>query len=513
MYKMKQRKLFAALLSLVMLLTACGGGGGTTSEAPSGSGSEATSQSGEVKYADEVVIGVYGDTTTFDPHNGSGAPFIRMMKLEHTTLVEEDETTGELIPGIATSWELVDSLTWKFTFRDDIKFHNGELLTFEDIKFSFDRIDAGTRKDISYIDSLEQVDDTTFLVHLNEPFITFPVELTGTAFCIVSKDSTDDNVIGCGAYKLTDYMSGDHFTYERFDDYFKGTPKTQKLTFRIIPEDASRVIALETGEVDIIEEVAINDRARIAENSDLVLQESVMNSIEWIALNCKEGPTADVRVRQALAMATNKEEVIAGAYSGKGAVAHSILGSVMQNLIDVDFDYNVEEAKELLTEAGYPDGFTISLLCSGNREQMVAQVIQSQWKKIGVTVDIQPLDSTTRNDRYKQHNFEASLYSSNASNDEPLEFLEEAATEFGAGNRVDYSNARYDQLYSVITSTLEQPTRGDAIEEMQQIIGEESPFIPLAYPIDAQGMQKGVGGINLNIGRETIWYNIYKIVE
>lgn len=504
---MKSRRLFAALLSLVMLLSACGGNTDTSSASSSG---DASAQTGSEEYAEEVVIGVMGDTTTFDPHNGSGAPFIRMMKLTHTTLVEEDESTGELIPAIATSWELLDPLTWQFTIRDDIKFQNGETLTFDDIQFSFDRIAAGTRKDISYIDSLEKVDETTFLIHFNTPFITFPAELTGTAFAIVSKESTDDNVIGCGPYILTDYMSGDHFTYERFDDYFKGTPKTKRLTFRIIPEDAARVIALETGEVDIIEEVAVNDRARIAENPDLVLQEAVMNSIEWIALNCTTGPTADTRVRQALAKATNKEEIIIGGYSGKGEVAHSILGPVMQNLVDVDFDYDVEGAKQLLAEAGYPDGFTISLLCSGTHEQMVAQILKSQWDDIGVEVNIELLDSTTRNERYKNHNFEASLYSSNSSNDEPLEFLEEAATAFGAGNRVGFSNARYDELYSVITSTLEQPTRGDAIEEMQEIIGEECPFIPLAYPIDAQGMKKGVGGINLNIGRETIWYNIYK---
>ena len=490
-------------------MSACG----STNEPPAGSGSTsgATSQTGDVKYADEVIIGVSGDTTTFDPHNGSGAAFIRMMKLEHTTLVEEDEATGDLIPGIATSWELLDPLTWKFTIRDDIKFHNGTTLTFDDIKFSFDRIDAGTRKDISYIDSLEKLDDTTFLIHFNTPFITFPAELTGTGFCIVSKASTDDNVIGCGAYQLVDYMSGDHFTYERFDDYFKGQPKTKKLTFRIIPEDASRVIALETGEVDAIEEVAISDRARIAENPDLRLNEAIMNSIIWVALTCREGyPTADVRVRQALAMATNKDEVVAGAYSGKAVAAHSFLCSAMDGWIDSDLDYNVEEAKKLLAEAGYPDGLTISLLCSGNQEQMVAQIIQSQWKKIGVTVDIQPMDSATRNDRYKKHDFEASLYSSNSSNDEPLEILEEAATEFGAGNRPEYSNARYDELYSVITSTLEEPTRSDAVKEMQQIVGEEAPFIPLVYPIDAQGLKKNVGGINLNIGRETIWYNIYK---
>lgn len=473
----------------------------------------AAAVSPEVKYAEEVVIGIYGDTTNFDPHNGSGAPFIRMMKLTNTTLVEEDEMSGKLIPAIATSWELLDPLTWKFTIRDDIRFQNGKLLTFEDIEFTFARIAAGTRKDISYINRLEKVDETHFIVHFNTPFITFPCELTGTGFSIISRDSTDKDVIGCGAYKMVKHVSGDSIVFERFDDYFKGTPKTERLVFRIIPEDASRVIALETGEVDIVEEISINDRARIQADPNLVLQESTMNSIEYLALHCGEGPTSDVRVRQALALATNKDELIIAAYRGKAAPAHSFLGSVMQHLIDVDPDLDIEKAKTLMSDAGYANGVDLAIICSGTHHQLIAQVLQAQWKKIGVTLDIQPLESSTLAEKIKANDFQVYITSSNSSNDEPLEFLEECAGQFGVGNRTLFQDDRYDELFTVLTSTLEEPTRGNAIEEMQQIIADKVPFIPLTYPIDAQGMKKNVGGINLNIGRETIWYNIYKIEE
>ncbi|MGB4093579.1 MAG: ABC transporter substrate-binding protein, partial [Ruminococcus flavefaciens] len=243
----------------------------------------------------------------------------------------------------------------------------------------------------------------------------------------------------------------------------------------------------------------------------LVLQEATMNSIEFIALHCETGPTSDIRVRQAMALATDKNELIMAAYRGKATPAHSFLGSVMQNLIDVDPDMNPENARLLMSEAGYSDGVDLTMICTGTRHQLIAQVLQAQWKKIGIRLDIQPLESSSLNERIKSGDFQVYLSSSNSSNDEPLEFLEECASQFGVGNRTRFSDTQYDELYTVITSTLEEPTRGNAIEEMQRIIADKVPFIPLAYPIDAQGIKKSVGGLNLNIGRETIWYNIYKI--
>lgn len=515
----KIRRCLAAALCATMFLSACGSSGGsdgtnseqTTTAAATAATEAASAPSEEDQLADEVIIGINSDVTNFDPHNGSGAQFICQMKMMYTTLVEEDELTGDLIPAIATEWELLDPLTWEFTIRDDIKFWDGSTLTFDDIKFSFDRIAAGTRKDISYIESLEKVDDTHFLVHFNEPFITFPCELTGTGFAIVSKNSTDDNIIGCGPYQLTGYNSGDSITYTRFDDYFKGTTPTPTITMRIITEDASRVIALETREVDIIEDIPATDRDRISENPDLKLQEATMNSIEFYAMNCVNGPTADERVRQALMYATNKDELIVAAYSGRAEKAYSWLGKQMQHCIEAYPEYDIDKAAELLEEAGYGDGLDIQVICTGTHNQMIAQVLQAQWKKIGVNLDIQPLESNAFNAAIKDTNqYQIYISSSNSSNDEPLEYLEEVATAFGAGNRTQFSDPEYDELYAVITSTLDEPERGNAIERMQQIIAEKAPVVAIAYPIDGQGMKKNVGGINLNIGRETIWYNIYK---
>jgi peptide/nickel transport system substrate-binding protein len=496
----------AVLLSVMLFLTACG----TTQKADN-------SARGGTGYAEKMIVGIADDITTFDPHNGSGLAFTKMTKMTNSTLIREDNATGALIPGIATAWEPVDKLTWKFTIRDDIKFQNGDPLTFEDIQFTFDRIRAGTRKDISYIKRLEKIDKTHFLVHFNIPFAVFPAELTGTGFSIVSHKTTKGNVIGCGPYKLVNHVSGDRIEFERFDDYYEGTPKTKHIVFRIIPETTARVIALETGEIDIAEDVAIPDRPRIANNSALQLLERVQNCLEYVGFNCVQGPTADKRVRQALILATDKKELAQAVSDGTGVASSTILGPSTKYRItdDVTWAYNPERAKRLLAEAGYPNGFTMQVLCKGSSHQLIAQMLQAQWKEVGVTVDVQFMESSAFNDATAKRRFQAFINSDNNSNDEPSEFFEEL---YGpradtVGNKVAFRNKRYDELFEILLSSHDDAIRKPAAIEMQKIVMEETPVMPLFSPSDAFGAKKGVEGAVVNIGRETVWYHINKPIK
>ncbi|MCD8329397.1 MAG: ABC transporter substrate-binding protein [Lachnospiraceae bacterium] len=520
MKKIKRYRLLGLLMAAMMLiLSACSStssstetsGSTSVSEgetvAESGSDTEATATG---DYAEEVIIGISEDITNFDPYWGTGMQAYRMARLLHSTLIGEDQETGELIPAIATEWEMVDDLTWEFTIRDDVTFWDGTTLTFEDIEWSFNRIATDSRKNVDYIESLEKIDETHFQIHLTEPFITLDYELTGPVFSICSQNSTEDDLIGCGPYQLESYTSGSSIVLTRFDDYYRGTPLTKTITMRIIEEDSSRVIALETGEIDVAEEVPVSERERISENSDLKIESRSGSEIVQICINTTTGATADKRVRQALQYATNRSDIISAAYSGEAEEALSMLAPTMQNYVETSYDYDLEKAKELLEEAGYADGLDITLSCTGTTDQMIAQVLQAQWKEAGINVEIDLCESTAFENAVDNKNYEVCIYTVISTNDEPLEFLEEYYSEFGLGNITGYSNSEYDELYEVISSTREQPTRGEAVEELQNILGEDVPAFSLVIPAQAIGMKTSVDGVTLNQGGETQWWTIYK---
>jgi peptide/nickel transport system substrate-binding protein len=364
------------------------------------------------------------------------------------------------------------------------------------------------------IDRLEQIDEKHFYMHLKYPYSIIQYELSGNGFSIISHKSTDDNIIACGPYKLAKHVSGDRIELERFDDFYEETPITKRIIFRIIPETTARVIALETGEIDVADDVPVVERARIAGNPELKLHEVVTSCTEMIYLNCAKGPTSDIRVRQALAMATNREELTLAVTNGTGvpsSTPHPI--NVPYRYKGEGLPYNPEEAKKLLAEAGYPDGFSLQIVLRNSTHKMIAEMLQAQWKEIGVKVDVQFTEVSTFFDRINNGRFEAYLLVNNNSKGDVYKTLEEFYSPNAGmkGDRMLYKNDRVDKLFDIIKESSDERKREEAGIEIQKIVMKEVPAIPLFCPTDAIGGRKGVEGIAVSPGRTTYFGDIYRV--
>ena len=517
---MKKHRKLSAILALMLAaslaLTACGGNGNENANTPNtGDGTSDDGGSTGGGYKQEVIVGLAEDVTNFDPHVANGTAVSKVLLCIHGWLFELDPETNTPIPGIATDLEQVDELTWQFTIRDDVKFHNGDTLTVEDVIFSLERATNEGRGDLYMIDSLEKVDETHLNIHLNQPYAMLDTLLGFNPYAIISQKSTADDIIGCGAYTLANHVSGDRIELERFDDYYRGTPKTEKLTFRVIPEDTARVIALENGEIDIADAVSIMERGNVADDPDLVLLERAVASVEYIGFNCVEGPTADIRVRQALAYATDREEVALAASDGSGVPSTTVAGAGVPYRYENDmYPRDLEKAKALLAEAGYPDGFDLQILCKGSEQQIMAQVLQGQWGEIGVNVDVQFTESTGFFDAINNGNFQSYMLTNNCNNGNFLATMENWYGPYAgsAGNRMLFQNDRFDELFVLYGQNADEALREEYATEMQQIIMEECPAIPLYCPTDAIGTAAGVHEMYVSPGRSATQFK-YVYVE
>lgn len=331
-------------------------------------------------------------------------------------------------PLLAKSWEQIDDATWEIKLEQGVKFHNGEELTADVVRYTIERIlnpDLASQQFIwhSMTDSVEVIDDYTLRLHYKEPFPaslvgqqlwrTFPVppallEAEGDEYLISSP-------VGTGPYKFVEMVKDDYVKLERFDDYWGPAPAYQYITIRTIPDATTRAAALLSGEVDIVHGLSLTE-APLVEKSPNTRVESVPGGrIAMIQFALLEGePTnvealRDKRVRQALAHAIDVENEIIPLMEGYGAPVGTM---VCPTCFGYDprfadpIPYDPEKAKELLAEAGYPDGFSLTFgTPSGGRpmDKQVAEVACAAWSRIGIDCQLQPMESTAFTVGWKEH--------------------------------------------------------------------------------------------------------------
>ena len=493
-------QILCLLLTLTILFSACGSNlnNGNVSD-----DNDATKDN-EIRYKDTLVVGISTEPVSLDNHSDADTASLLGIDMVYDNLIGRDPETGELIPMLAESWEFVDDLTLVFKLRQDVKDHKGNQFTAADVKFSIDRQKELLRAagDVETVDSVEVVDEYTVQFNLNTPSVPLLTLLSDNPSSIQSShclDSGEWECVGTGPYILTDWQAGDSMTFTRNENYWGGVPETETIIFRLIPEDSSRLIALETGEIDICQNVKATDKNKIAENPELMLFEAPSNGVEYVVLNCAEGPFANMKVRQALSAATNREELVQAVFQGNGVVNNSILGPGVIYHCDVSdhaFDYDIENAKKLLEEAGYGDGFSFTMLVKGSQQQLTAQVLQAQYAEVGITMDIQFAENTAFFDALNRGDFDAGMITLSNTSGEPIAQCDKLySVNFGsAGNRGKWKNERYDELYLASFAETDTEKRAEIFKEMQEIVAEENPFIMMMCAELYTGAVKGMEG-------------------
>ena len=286
------------------------------------------------QYKDTLTWAQGSDVTSLDPHQGKETPAVQVTSQIFDTLVAVDPATNELFPQIAESWDIVDDLTYVFHIRQGIKFHDGTELTAEDVKFSLDRAIASSAVSyiVDFIDTVTVNDDYTVTIVTDAPYGPTLRNLAIPFAAIVPKHVVEAdeqnfilNPVGSGPYTFVEWKQGDHVTLKAFDDYYAGKALTENLIMKVVPETSQRSIALETGEIDLAYDLAVNDLPKVRDNAALTAYEIPSLSCWYISMNMNKAPFDNALVREALSYAIDRQLLVDALNMGSGQPADAII--------------------------------------------------------------------------------------------------------------------------------------------------------------------------------------------
>ncbi|MCI6887425.1 MAG: ABC transporter substrate-binding protein [Lachnospiraceae bacterium] len=512
------KKLVSVLLAGVMcasLLTACGGSSSTGSSNTSATAAGGTESTQTAAGKTTINIGVKSDLTSLDPHNHNDTISAYATRHIYNNLVKLT-ADNEFVGNLAESWEFKDDVTVEFTLKEGIKFHNGDTLTSEDVKFSLERQKESPKIGhlVSMIDNVEVVDDTHFIIHMNTPSNALISSLNHSGCAILDKSYTEaleaegktleSAPMGCGPYKFEEWIPGASFTLVKFDDYFDPETAAQndKLVFKVIPEEAARTIALENGELDLIVDANTTDAQRIRDNASLALDECVSTHVEYLAMNTQKAPFDNKLVRQALNHAIKKDDIVIAAIDGEGEAFDNYIGKAAIGYYDtaVKYDYNPEKAKELLAEAGYPNGFTFTCYLAGEIRARSATIVQANLAEIGITMNIEQMEASTFYEKTGKGEHDACLagWVANAEPDNTYRPLFTSEKAGAGGNRAFYKNPEVDKLVDDAATNRDSAAVQKDYETILHTVSDDAIWVPLYSKKGLCGRNKDLQGFTIS---------------
>lgn len=519
------KKLLALILAAVMILSlaACGGNDTPdtpdtpdTTVAPKDPGkldSEVIQGSEAESYKEHINIALASQITTLDPGLISNVQHYYLFNMVYNTLVFYNNSTKEFTGELATTFEWADDTYTKLhiVLRDDVKFHNGEPLTAEDVAFTLDRTTSSLVSNT--YDHCEIVSDNELYICLNQPNVDFMYVLSHNSSAVVNKDSLDKDpdlggVIGTGPWviDMDNYVAGDTIELVRNDNYWGELPATKSISLRLISNASARLIALENGEVSLMTSIAPTELAAAEGNDDINVYNFNTAQMYYFAFNNTNGPAAnDQKLRQAIAYAINREDLYAATGDEGGSAATTFWGWHMKyyaDEFDLDLSYNPDKAKELVAELG--DNTTLHLMVNTTSSDynIMAQVIQEQCRQVGITIIIDEVDSAgaSANSKYASATHEAMLYSINMNDwDSDMARLLSVGSNT---NKAVLNNERVIELLSQGVATTDEAERAAIYKELQTLIHDNCFYIPLYYTSDTVAYADGVSGMRLSYSRD-----------
>lgn len=504
------KKNFNHAMSLVLVaamalsLAACGGN-------PANNGAEGGETAGG--YKNTLTWAQGADVTSLDPHQGHETPAVQVTSQIFDTLVTLDPKTNEIVPQIADSWEQIDEQTYVFKIHEGIKFHDGSDLTAEDVKFSLDRArnSATVSYIVNFIEDVTVDDDHTVTVKTTAPYAPALRNLAIPFAAIVPKavvEADEDafilNPVGSGPYKFVEWNQGDHVTLKAFDDYYAGKAETENLIMKVIPETSQRTIALETGEVDMAYDLAVNDIPKVNENNKLQVYEIPSLTCWYVSMNLNKKPFDNPKVREALSMAIDRQTIIDTINAGSGQPADAIIAPAVFGYYSTGVrEYNPTKAKELLAEAGYPDGFSTSLWVNDNQSRIeMCQAMQAMLLEIGVQCNIEVLEFGSYISRTVAGEHDMAYFgwtTSSGDADYSYYSLEHSTQQGAAGNRSFLADPDVDKLIEKARFNTNESERKDLYKELAIKLDEINNNIPIFYSYINVGANKNVEGFIMNV--------------
>ncbi len=496
-----------------------------------------TLASGTPVNAAELSIALSADVTSIDPHYHNLTPNNNVAEHIFETLVTKDPRS-KLKPALAESWRAIDDLTWEFKLRRGVKFHDGGDFTAPDVVFSIDRVPNVPNSPSSFATYSKQitekivVDPYTIRFKTATPYPLMPNDMS-TIFILSARAAkgttpagaaTEDfnngkATIGTGPFKFVRYAKGDRIELTRHDAYWGTKSAWDKVTLRIITADPTRVAALLAGDVRAIENVPTSDIARIAKSNDLTLYRTVSHRLMYLHLDSnrdrspfvtdkagkplEKNPLKDLRVRRAISKAINRQALVERVMEGAAVTSGQLMPEGMFGYTGAlkPEAYDVDGAKKLLTEAGYPDGFALTLHAPNDRyvnDEQIAQAIAQLLARAGIATRVEAMPSSVYFTRASKLEFSLMLVgwaADTAESSSPLKALLATFNKekgMGATNRGRYSNPKMDETLTQALAIVDDTKRERMLQLATEIAVNDLGIIPLYHQHNLWAARKGI---------------------
>lgn len=492
---MKRFIAFVMLLAMTTALCACKGG---TDVKPD-------NNSDSVYYGGKITVGITQDLDSLDPHKvvAAGTKEVLYNIFEGLIKVGKD---GSFIPAIASSYTVSqDGLTYSFTLRENVKFHNGKIVTADDVIYSLKRV-AGMLEnpeaDVSKVAAFSVISDIVKTDKGVDVILSSPnTELTGLFTCsIIPCDYTQQSSfpVGTGPFRFVSYEPLQKIVMEKNPDYYiEGVPYLDEVTFKISASTDAAFMELMSGSIDLFPYITNDQATQLAGRMNIL--DGTMNLVQALFLNNISAPFDNLKVRQAMCYAIDRQGILNMVAGGKGEIIGSNMFPTFTQYYDETlvsaYPYDPEKAKTLLAEAGYPDGFTFTITVPSNYDFHVrtAQVVVDQLKKVGITAKIDLVEwSTWLSDIYAGRQFEATVIGldSQLAPSDVLRFYPTTSSK----NFINYTNAEFDEIFAEAKETADEAKKAQDYKKLQQILTADAASVYLQSPAQFVAINKKLAG-------------------
>lgn len=524
------KKLIALTLAALMLLSVlagCSSNAGTagsetaatTDSTGATTGETASTESGsstEASTPNEFTFVMGTEPTTMDVHFCTDAATSRILLQVHETLFKWDKESKTVIPWLVeTSTESDDGLSWTFKLKEGIKFHDGTDFNAEAVKYNFERLlnpDTGSSKAsaLSGVTSIEAPSEYEVKINLSGRNLIFEQTLTNYSTAIMSPtaceeyglDGYTNHPAGTGPMVLESWEPGVQMVFVKNENYWGEEPTTDKLVVKAVAEDSSRVMMVKTGDSDISWGISPSLVSNLQGDDNVTVNTATGYRTIYIAMNQDYEPLSDARVRAAICYAINKKEIVDNILCGVGGTYPSGFESSAIACAATDLDpheQDLEKAKELLAEAGYPDGFDIKLNTPEGRyamDRQIAEAVQYMLAEVGINASIEVLEWGTYQQKMKNRDGTQLflLGKGSSTGDVEFDFLMHAKSD-GGQNYYAINNARVDEILNTLSDCTTKEERAEMLYEAQQILNDEYDYGTLYYENQIVATRSDVQGL------------------
>ncbi|WP_054951410.1 ABC transporter substrate-binding protein [Numidum massiliense] len=517
---MRKGALRTALLAILVaiVLTSCsspdGASGSKGNEGITGSKENATekAQGAKTGASDLLIYGRGADSASLDPMRVTDLESFKVTKNIYDTLVDYGPDDTSIVPALATKWDVSkDGLTYTFTLREGVTFHDGTAFNAEAVVKNFERWMNGERKKFPYyadmfggfkgdkehvIKEVKATGEYTVQFMLFRAQAPFLKNLGMPPFAIASPtaftkdgDTYGQHPVGTGPFVFKEWRGNETITLERNEAYWDGAPKLHTLVFQVIPDNSARLNALKKGEIDVMDGLNPSDADGVAQENDLQLLLRPPMNVAYIGFNTKKEPFGNPKVRRALNHAVDKQAIIDAFYAGKAEPAKNPMPPAIEGYNDdiEPYAYDLDKAKQLLAEAGYENGFEMDLwVMSAPRDyipepQKVAEAVQADFAKIGVKAKLVTYEWASYTQKVREGEAHAYFLGWIGDNGDADNFIYVLLDPENVKMSTGYKNDKLHELLVAAQTETDEQKRNEMYKQAQVLIHEDTPWVPLAH--------------------------------